>query len=49
MQALEAQGVLPPHVGPEQEITCDDANEMFARAKELRREGKRVVLGGGSR
>ncbi len=47
MGALEAQGVVPPDIAPEQTVDDDDALAMFARARALREQGMRVVLGGG--
>ncbi len=46
MQALEAQDVRPPHIGPEQIVFDEDPKVMFAKARALREQGKRVVLGG---
>jgi len=46
LAALEAQGAVPPVVAPEAEVYDDDPYKMFARAAELRAQGKRVALGG---
>ena len=49
MQALEAQGAQPPSVRPDAVVTPlegETPEQTFARAAQLRREGKRVVIGG---
>ena len=46
MQGLEEQGVNPPQVGPDRVVEGQDAQAMFAEARELRARGVRVVLGG---
>lgn len=46
MQVLEVQGTCPPQVGPQETVYGTDAAEVFARAAELRRSGKRVAIGG---
>ena len=49
MQALEAQGAQPPSVRPDAVVTPlegETPEQTFARAAALRREGKRVVIGG---
>lgn len=46
MVALEAQGAVPPDITPKQVVCEKDPNALFARARELREQGVRVVLGG---
>ena len=46
LAAVEAQGGTPPEVGPDCIVEDADPHAMFARAAQLRSEGKRVVLGG---
>ena len=49
MQALEAQGAEPPAVEPDVVIEpeCGESmTELFARAAELRKSGKSVMMGG---
>lgn len=49
MKALEAQGAQPPSVWPDEVVEPQEgetAQQVFARAAALRRQGKRVVIGG---
>ena len=49
MQALEAQGAQPPSVKPDAIVVPkkgEELSQVFARAAALRKEGKRVVIGG---
>lgn len=45
MQALSAEGARPPAVGPERELAALPAEELFAKARELRRTGVSVAIG----
>lgn len=44
--AAEAQGALPPELGPQQALADEDPYALFERAAALRAQGVRVELGG---
>ena len=46
ISVLEAQGALPPQVGPEEIVSASTPEEAFAQAAKLRAQGKRVAIGG---